>query len=176
MKAPKILALVFALSYFNVNSQTDYYPAPDNYDYNDPKTHLYYDGKGNVITWDKLPKYKQDIQLINFSPYKPLSQAILNKIGFTKQSTILYFYSPYCGACKPVTPEIEKLKKGKTKVIMMNQDGDNTELYDFFKKQIQYLPTIWFIKADGTYKQLIGGDKGGEETIFKINNFIKGIY
>ena len=93
MKAPKILAMVFALSYFNATGQT-YYPAPDNYDENDPKTHLYEDGKGNTITWGQVPKYKQDVILINYSPYKPLSQAILNKIGFTKQPTILYFYSP----------------------------------------------------------------------------------
>jgi thiol-disulfide isomerase/thioredoxin len=175
MKAPKILAMLFALSYFNANSQT-YYPMPDNYDENNPKTHLFDDGKGNAITWDQLPKYKQDIELINYSQYKPLSPVILNKIGFTKQSTILYFYSPFCGACKPITPEIEKLKKGKTKVIMMNQDGDNTELYGFFKKHLTYVPTIWFIKADGTYKQYIGGDKGGELTIPKINNFVNGIY
>jgi thiol-disulfide isomerase/thioredoxin len=175
MKAPKILAMFFVLSYFNVNSQI-YYPAPDNYDENDPKTHLYDDGKGNTITWDQLPKYKQDIQLIIYSPYKPLSPAILNKIGFTKQPTILYFYSPYCGACKPITPEIEKLKNSKVKVIMMNNEGANTELLGFFKKHIQYLPTIWFIKPDGTYKQYIGGDKSGSRTIPKIKNFVKGIY
>lgn len=175
MKASKILAMFFALSYFNANSQT-YYPAPDNYDENDPKTHLFDDGKGNVITWDQLPKYKQDIELIIYSPYKPMSQAILNKIGFTKQATILYFYSPVCGACKPITPEIEKLKKSKTKVIMMSRDGDNTELYNFFKKHIQYSPTIWFIKPDGTYKQYIGGDGEGGTTIHTIRNFAKGIY
>lgn len=175
MKAPKILAMVFALSYFNATSQI-YYPMPDNYDENDPKTHLYEDGKGNTITWDQVPKYKQDVILINFSPYKPLNPAILNKIGFTKQPTILYFYSPYCGACKPITPEIEKLKNSKVKVIMMNREGDNSELYSFFDKHINYVPTIWFIKPDGTYKQYIGGDKGGVTTISKINDFVNGIY
>ena len=175
MKTPKILAMVFALSYINVNSQT-YYPAPDNYDVNDPKTHLYEDSKGNTITWDQVPKYKQDIQLINYSPYKPLNQAILNKIGFTNQPTILYFYSPQCGASKPITPEIEKLKNSKVKVIMMSREGDHSELYSFFDKYIDYVPTIWFIKADGTYKQYIGGDKGGIKTIPKINNFVNGIY
>ena len=59
---------------------------------------------------------------------------------------------------------------------MMNQDGDNTELYGFFKKHLTYVPTIWFIKADGTYKQYIGGDKEGITTIPKINNFVNGIY
>ena len=177
MKAPKILAMVFALSYFNVNSQTDYYyPAPDNYDYNDPKTHLYLDDKGNLITWDQLSKSKQYIQLTNFSPYKPLSPAILKKIGFTKQPTILYFYSNSCGASIPITPEIKKLKNSKIKVIMMNQDGDNTELYKFFDKHVDYLPTIWFIKSDGTYKQYIGGDGEGGTTIYTIRNFAKGIY
>ena len=175
MKAPKILAMVFALSYFNANSQI-YYSEPDNYDENDPKTHLFDDGKGNLITWDQLPKYKQDIELICYSPYTPLSPVILNKIGFTKQPTILYFYSTYCGACITITPEIEKLKNSKVKVIMMNRNGNNTELYKFFEKHIQYLPTIWFIKPDGTYKQYIGGDKNGYSTIPKIKNFVKGIY
>ena len=153
-----------------------YYPMPDNYDENNPKTHLFDDGKGNVITWGQLPKYKQDIELINYSTYKPMPKPSLDKIGFNGKPMILYFYSKYCGACYKITPLIQDYKS-KVKVITMAGTGhpmddekDNVQLKEYFKKHINYTPTIWFINKKGQWRQKIG--LGEEETKQVIENFL----
>jgi len=153
-----------------------YYPMPDNYDENDPKTHLYDDGKGNTITWNQLSKSKQNIELINYEPYKQMPKPSLDKIGFNGKPMILYFYSKYCGACFAITPIIQSYKS-KVKVITiagtghpMDDEKDNIHLKNYFQKHINYTPTIWFINKKGQWKQKIG--LGPEETKEVINKFL----
>ena len=92
MKAVLSAILLFLMT-SNLMAQI-YYPMPDNYDENDPKTHLYDDGKGNVITWNQLSKSKQNIELINYEPYKQMPKPSLDKIGFNGKPMILW--SVFC--------------------------------------------------------------------------------
>jgi hypothetical protein len=84
--------ILYFLLASNLISQI-YYPMPDNYDENDPRTHLYI-GKGDkTITFDELDPSTQKRILLNYEPYKPMPKPSLNKIGFNGKPMILYFYS-----------------------------------------------------------------------------------
>lgn len=159
----------------NLMSQI-YYSMPDNYDENNPRTHLYI-GKGDkTITFDELDTSTQKRILLNYEPYKHMPKTSLDKIGFNGKAMILYFYSKYCGACFEITPIIQSYKS-KVKVITiagtghpMDDEKDNVHLKNYLQKHINYTPTIWFINKKGQWKQKIG--LGPEETQRFINDFL----
>jgi putative heme iron utilization protein len=52
----------------------------------------------------------------------------------------------------------------------MDDEKDNILLKEYFKKHINYTPTIWFINKKGHWRQKIG--LGEEETKQVIENFL----
>jgi len=158
MKRTKILAIAFSLALSTGYSQQKPYNA------NDITTWRFENSKGELESFSQLPKYQQEILLANYSDYKKLDRESLSKLKFNSQPVIVYFYSKHCGACRRVTPQIEKLKKENiTNVIMVDENNV------FFKNKVKYVPTVWYINSKGEYKQEIGRE---EEIIKKNDLFI----
>ena len=69
---------------------------------------------------------------------------------------IIDFYADWCGPCKKMAPDIEKLSKeyaGKIYIYKVNVDKEQ-ELASAFG--IQSLPTIWFVPMKGDPRMSVG--------------------
>jgi len=95
--------------------------------------------KGNNVVASLSPKYSQDT---------------LNKILKTKKVVLLDFYAPWCGPCKKMMPDIEKLSetyKGKAEIVKMDIEA-NDSLSRFYN--VQTLPVlILFSKGKQVFRK-----------------------
>ncbi len=69
---------------------------------------------------------------------------------------VLDFYATWCGPCKLLEPELSRLQQeyeGKLNVYKIDVDAER-ELASFFG--ISAMPTMFFIRTDGSYTYILG--------------------
>ena len=82
-----------------------------------------------------------------------------------KGNVLVDFYAEWCGPCKMIHGELEKIKD-KVEIIKVNVD-ENRELSK--KYGVMSIPTLIYFKKDGSYISTIGFMRSED-----ILNFIKG--
>ena len=82
--------------------------------------------------------------------------ANLNEVPQDKK-VIIDFFADWCGPCKRIAPEYEKLSEKYTDVIFLKVDADASEkLSESF--QINALPTFLFLNKGNIVKRLEGAN------------------
>lgn len=66
--------------------------------------------------------------------------------------TLVYLNAPWCGACKSMTPQLEKLaaayhEKYPTQIKFVSMDATENDLPDVVPHRIEYFPTLMFFPA-----------------------------
>lgn len=79
---------------------------------------------------------------------------------YNNDATIIYFYTPWCSACKKIKPYLETLAKKYPKIYFVSI---NAELYESFIEEynITTTPTLLFMKNG----ELIGRNSGYENIV-----------
>ena len=104
-----------------------------------------------------------------------MTEIIVTKENFEKEvlksdiPVIVDFWATWCGPCKMIAPEIEKLAKeldGKVKVCKLNVD-ENTEIA--IKYQVMSIPTVILFNNGEVEKKAVGYRTADElKEVFEI--------
>ena len=97
-----------------------------------------------------------------------------NIVNNSKFNILVDFYADWCGPCKQLTPELEKLEKNVDNMLFLKINVDNEDCSEICKLyDISSLPSIIFLKNKVEQKDLrvIGNNIDSiKDNIEKLNN------
>ena len=71
---------------------------------------------------------------------------------------LAYFYADWCGSCKMISIELDKIK-GSVQIVKINVDKNKSLCKRF---GVMSLPTLIYFNSDNSYKSSIGFKKSNE--------------
>lgn len=80
-------------------------------------------------------------------------------IELTNNLVVVKFSAPWCGPCKKIAPEVEKLSEQYTNTLFYSvdtDDDDSSEMVD--KYNVTALPTFVFLKDNNVQDTVCGAD------------------
>lgn len=102
---------------------------------------------------------RSSVSVVNLKEYKKFVEG--------NAYAITYFWAPWCGPCKIVTPTFEKLSEKYKHVEFLKVDIDEAEEIAN-KCEIKSIPTIIFYKGGNKIDQLVGANNNELENKLKL--------